>query len=107
MTTLTVNERAEAPDWRALAEAEGADPGIAWLSHHPDDCWLIPHGSAAIGRGLHLRIYRDGDRWTVTIAPNNDHATARDALRAALAWLRETLDREIAERVAARGRLGE
>ena len=104
MTTITVNERAEAPDWRALAEAEGAGPGA--LDFHDESPTSV-------------RICFEHKRITVWTSGRNDwhwrnydekrpevFSSATAALRAALAWLRETLDREIAECQAARGRLG-
>ena len=109
MTTITVNERAEAPDWRALAEAEGAGPGVITFGGRAT-CdleisaicmmiWRLPATALVPNpRWAWRPRNRDGDLVTAD--------TPALALRAALAWLRETLDREIAERVAARGRLG-
>ena len=103
MTTLHANETA-APDWRALAAAEGADPdalsfddggasGIRFVFEHKFiTVWTS-------GRGNWRWRNYDDMRPEVFSSP-------AAALSAAIAWLRETLDREIAERVAARGRLG-
>lgn len=101
MTTTT-----DAPDWRELVEADGADPGIVYLC---GDTWVELRALTG-ALGVQAGVDKNGTAWW---HPNGSPAhgsrrctTPRDAIRAALAWLRETLDREIAERHAARGRLG-